>query len=112
LISLGQHDRIVRVLARQDAGYREPVREDRRHVLAAVDREIDFAIEQRVLDLLDEKPLAAGFGKRRLLQAVARGLDDDDLARRSAGRVEQPAGCRACRVVWSVNWSSGRFVAS
>ena len=34
--------------------------------------------EQRVLDLLDEQPLAADLRERRILQPIAGGLDDDD----------------------------------
>ena len=41
--------------------------------------------EQRVLDFLDEEPLAADLRERRVLQAIARRLDDDDAARRAAG---------------------------
>ena len=63
-------------------------------------------LEQRVLDFLDEQPLAAGFGQRRALQPIAGRLDDDDLdarARAPASRAatvcacQARAGCRACR---------------
>ena len=40
--------------------------------------------EQRVLDFLDEQPLAAHLGQRRVLQPIARRLDDADLARAAA----------------------------
>ena len=43
--------------------------------------EVDLAAQQRVLDFLHEQPLAADVGQRRVLQLVARGPDDDDLAR-------------------------------
>src|SRR5439155_16479013 len=69
---------------RKHARDRESLRQDRRHVLAAVDREIDLVAQQRVLDFLHEEALAADVRDWRLLQAVARCLDDDDAARRSA----------------------------
>ena len=63
--------------------------------------------EQRVLDLLDEQPLAADLGQRRILQPIAGGLDHDDARRRAAAARRSPrrrgspatarAGCLACR---------------
>ena len=103
-----KHDRVVRILARQHGGDAQAVGQDGRHVLAAVDGEIDLVAEQRVLDFLDEQPLAADLRERRVLQPIAGGLDDDDAARGSAGSRDRgrrrrspataPAGCRACRV--------------
>ena len=86
----------------------------RRHVLAAVHGEIDLAAQQRVFDFLDEQPLAADLGQRRILQAIARRLDHDDAGtagRRAAamrrGDARSPAtaraGCRACRA--EARWS-------
>ena len=77
-----ENDRVPRILARQHAADLEPVRQDRRHVLAAVDGEVDLAGEQRVFDFLHEQPLAADLRERRLGQPVAGRLDDDDLALR------------------------------
>ena len=54
-----------------------------RHVFGAVHGEIDAAAEERVFDLLDEQPLAAGVRERHVLQAVSRRLDHADLARAS-----------------------------
>ena len=39
--------------------------------------------EQRVFELLHEQALAAGIGQRAVLDAVAAGLEDDDLACRA-----------------------------
>src|SRR5437899_7944415 len=38
--------------------------QQRRHVFAAVDRQIDVVPEQRILDFFDEQPLAAHFRQR------------------------------------------------
>ena len=46
---------------------------------------IDHVAEQRVLDFLDEQPLAADLGERPLLQPIPVGLDHDDRAGRTAG---------------------------
>ena len=54
-----------------------------------MDREIDAAGDQRFLDLLREQALAAGFRKRPVLDAVARGADDGD---RDGGGVEAVRG--------------------
>src|SRR5204862_4070477 len=43
------------------------------------------APEERILDFLDEETLAADVRNRRLLQAIAGCLDDNDAAGRSAG---------------------------
>ena len=76
-----QHQRVPRIFPLQHGADVESVGQDRRHVLAAVNGEVDVAAEQRIFDLLHEQPLAADFRQRRLLQAIARGLDDDDLRR-------------------------------
>ena len=57
--AVAEHDGVARILARQRRGDLEPVGQRRRHVLRAVHREVDLVAEQRVLDLLDEQPLAA-----------------------------------------------------
>ncbi len=98
-VSPGQDQRVARVFAGQHRGDVEAVRQDRRHVLAAVHGEVDLAAQQRVLDFLHEQPLAADLGERRLLQPIAGRLDDDDLAGRAArcptrrrGRARLPEG--------------------
>ena len=87
------------------AAMRKSVGQNGRHVLAAVDGQIDLAGEQRVLDFLDEQPLAADLRQRRVGEPVARRLDDDDLAvrrrssRAAARRQRRPETARArCRV--------------
>ena len=49
----------------------ESLGQDHRHVFAAVDRKVDFTGEQRVLDFLDEEPLAADLRQRVLRQVVS-----------------------------------------
>ena len=44
-------------------------------------REVDAAVEQRLLDLLGEQALAADLGQRAILDDVARGPDHRDLDR-------------------------------
>ncbi len=44
-----------------------------------MDGQIGAAIEQRLLQLLGEQPLAARLGQSAILDAVARGLQDHDL---------------------------------
>jgi hypothetical protein len=80
----------VRILAGKDAGDPESQRKDRRHVLAAVDRQIDLAVQQRVLDLFHEEALSTRLGQGRFLKPVSGCLDDHDLACRSAGFSQKP----------------------
>ena len=51
--------------------------------------EVDLAGQQRLLDLLGEKALAAGLGERPVLDAVAGGLDGADLEGMPAGAVRR-----------------------
>ena len=62
---------VVRILSRQDARNHEAVWQDRGHVLAAVDGDVDLARKQRVFYFFDEEALAANLGERRLLQSIA-----------------------------------------
>ncbi len=80
-----QHEGISGVFTLQHGADLQPIGQHCRHVLAAVHREIDLAVQQRVLDFLDEQALAPDFRERTLLQAIARCLDDDDLACGAAG---------------------------
>ena len=84
-----KHDRVARILAREHAADLESVRKQRRHVLAAVNGEVDVAGQQGVLDFFHEQPLAPDLRERRLAQAVAGRLDDDDLAQRSDAIAEE-----------------------
>ena len=54
--------------------------------------EIDRAVEQRLLDLLGEQSLAAGFGERPVENLVAGSADGDelDLRREKPVRGDQP----------------------
>jgi hypothetical protein len=44
-----------------------------------VHRDVDAAVQQGVVDLLCEQPLAADVGQRLVEDLVAGGLDDDNL---------------------------------
>jgi hypothetical protein len=46
-----------------------------------VDRDVDSTIEERLLDLPDEEPLAPEIGQRDVLPLVTGCLDRDDLDR-------------------------------
>ena len=83
---------VARILARQEGGELEPVRQHRRHVLGGMHGDVDAAGEQRLLDLLGEQALAAGLRQRPVLDAVAAGRDHHDLERvlRQAMRRHQP----------------------
>ncbi len=87
-ISGRHHERIPRILALEHGAHLEAIGQHGRHVFAAVHREVDLAAQERVLDLLDEEALAPDFGERPLLQAIARRLDDHDVACDTAGRFE------------------------
>jgi hypothetical protein len=80
----------VRILAGKDTGDCESQWKDRRHVLAAVDRQIDLVVQQRVLDLFDEEAFPSGLGQRSVLKPVSRRLDDRNLARGAAGFSQEP----------------------
>ena len=70
---------VTRVLAFGVRREREPRRELGREVLEAVDREVEGALEQRLLDLPHEQALAPDRGQSRLEQPVALGPHRDDL---------------------------------
>jgi hypothetical protein len=72
---------VARVLARQKAGEHEPCGQFGRQILGRMHREVDFAGEQRFLDFLGEKPLAAGIGQWPILDDIAGGADDLDRDR-------------------------------
>ena len=62
-------------------------------ILHRMDAEIDFAVEQRAVELLGPQRLAADLGQRPVLDLVAGGLDRDDLRpsrRASAARSRSP----------------------
>src|SRR5205823_8486180 len=49
------------------------------NILDAVDREIDFFVEEGFFELLDEDAFAADLREGRLGELVASGFDDDDF---------------------------------
>ncbi len=69
---------IARIFARQEGREHEPRRQHARHVFRRMHGEIDGAGQQRLLDLLGEKALAAGL-RQRALNGVAGGADGLDL---------------------------------
>ena len=85
---------VARILALEDGGDGEALRQDRRHVLHRMHGEVDVAGEQRLLQLLGEQPLAAGLDQRPVGDPVAGRLDDDQLAllRRKAVRGAEARG--------------------
>ena len=97
---LAADEDVARVLARQKRREHQPVRQEGRHVLGRMHREVDAALEQRLLDLLGEQALAAGLGQRPVLDPVAGGADHLDLdprrieAMRLRQRVAHHAGLR------------------
>jgi hypothetical protein len=70
----------VRIFAGQHTSDDQPIRKHGRHVLAAVNGQIDVGVQQRILDLFDEQSLAARFRQRRFLQPVSGRSDDHNLA--------------------------------
>ena len=75
-----QHQGVSGIFALEHRAHLESLGQHRGHVLAAVNGQVDVAGQQRVLDFLHEQALSADLRQRRVLQAIARGLDDDDLA--------------------------------
>ncbi len=67
---------VADILPLEEGDEAEAVGKGRRHVLGGMDRQIDSAFDQRLLDLLGEKALAAGLRQRPVLDGVAAGLDD------------------------------------
>jgi len=57
----------MRILSRQYSGNAQAFWQDRRHILAAVHRQIDLSIQQRIFNLFHEQSLAASFGERCFL---------------------------------------------
>ena len=78
---------VAHVLARQIAGERDRVRQHRRQILGRMDGEIDRAVDQRGVELLGEQALAAGLPQSPVLDRIARGANDDDRRRGTAGRM-------------------------
>ena len=83
---------IARVLARQERRQPGGVRQEGRHVLGGMHREVDVAREQSFLDLLGEQALATGFRQGAVLDRVARGADhaNGDPLRIDAMGARQP----------------------
>lgn len=76
---LRRQEGIAHVFARQEGRQGQAGRQHGRHVLGGMHRDIDPAVDQRLLDFLSEKPLAADFRQWPVLDPVAGCLDDNDL---------------------------------
>ena len=74
------NQRIPGIFAFEHGSEVETVGQHGRHVLAAVDREIDVTFQQGVFDLFDEETLSADLGQRHFLETIARCLDHHNLA--------------------------------
>jgi hypothetical protein len=70
---------VADILARQEGGKLEPVRQARRHVLGRMHGEVEVARVQLRLDLLGEEALATDFGQGPIGDAVAFRGEHDDL---------------------------------
>src|SRR5690606_36630743 len=81
--------RVARILALGGGRHGQAGGQLGRHVLHAVHREVGLAVEQRLLDLLDEQALAADLGQRAVDDAVAGGLDDEELDGEAGGGRDQ-----------------------
>ena len=71
-----QDQHVAGVLALQRAGEHDAGRQLGLEVLQAVHREVDAAVEQRLVDLLAEQALAADLCQRAVLHRIAGGADD------------------------------------
>ena len=83
--------RVTRILARRVGADGQPVRVSRRHVLRRMDGDVDSALEQRLLELLDEHPAAADLAERTRPVAVA-GRGDRNERDLDAGPAQRIGG--------------------
>ena len=72
-------ERIARILARQIAGDADARRQERRQILRRMHRDVDAPVEERLVELLGEEPLAACVREGAIGDAVSACADDDDL---------------------------------
>ncbi len=70
---------IAHILAREEAGNIQPIRQNGRQIFGRMDRNIDFAGELGEIDFLGEQTFAAGLGKSAVENLVTHHLDDDDF---------------------------------
>src|SRR5690606_22825912 len=68
-----RYEGVARILARQDGREPEGPRQHHRDILERMHREVRPALEQRMLELLDEQRLAADLVERPILDPVAFG---------------------------------------
>src|SRR5262249_40072314 len=72
---------MARSAARQHGADYQPLRQEGRHILGRMHRDIDGAGQQGLLDLLGEEALAAGLGQAAVADAIAAGRDWHDRDR-------------------------------
>jgi len=70
---------IAHILAREEAGNIQPVRQNGWQVFGRMDRNIDFAGKLGEIDFLGEQTFAAGLGKGAVENLVSHHFDDDDF---------------------------------
>ena len=87
-----QDQRVARILAPQRAGEHDAGRQLGLQVLQAVHREVDAAVEQRLVDLLGEQALAADLRQAAVLHRVAGGADGVLLEHVEAAQHRAEAG--------------------
>ncbi len=81
----GGDQSIPRILPSEDGADDKAVGKKGRHILHAVDGEIDRSRDERLLDLLDEESLASDLGEGDGKDHVPRRLDDDEFGGASGG---------------------------
>jgi hypothetical protein len=83
-------ERVARIGALREGHQREALRHARRQVLRAVHRQVRAPVEQRLLELLHEEPLAAHLRERHVLESVAGGAQRDQLRRDAEPLLDPP----------------------
>ena len=100
---------IAHIFARQDCGESDVRRADGLDILGRMHREIDLAGQQRGIELLGPQRLAADFGQRAVLIAVAAGQqwDQHHIASFQPMRRNQP-----CARFFGLNQCKGRAASA
>jgi len=85
-----RNPRVAHIRAGKTTGDLYSRSENRRQILRRMHGHFDIALQQGKVELLGEKPLAAGFAQRQVNNGVAAGFYGDDLdgVRRAVRRTE------------------------
>jgi hypothetical protein len=86
---LSRNENVGGIFTRGDWSDTKPLRQVGRHVLHAVDRQVDSTLQESLFDFFDEKSLAADVGQRDVEYFVAFGDDCDELNRKGREVFEQ-----------------------